>query len=187
MRGLSDCVDAPATAGSVPAASAIERAAVKAPGYNHEQAVRRALQEGAADESQREVFTQIEEERNTIERIERYVDHQYFLREYVVRVSSSHLFAGCTDWQMHRYARQSAGGGLKISSVTVNAQATQPSTAFNDQMTNASNYKPSTMQVRCVGERSLGQSIEVLQRGQFLLDQDRLGKQIPVTHPVTVV
>ncbi len=62
---------------------------VKQPGFNHEQAVRRALQEGAADESQREVFTQIEEERNTIERTERFVDHQYFLREYIVRVSSS--------------------------------------------------------------------------------------------------
>ena len=64
---------------------------VKRPGYNHEEAVRTALQEGAADESQREIFTQIEEERNTIERVERYVDHQYFLREYVVRVNHFYL------------------------------------------------------------------------------------------------
>ena len=60
---------------------------VKKAGYDHEEAVRRALQQGAADESQREIFTQVEEERNTIEKVERYVDHQYFLREYVVRVS----------------------------------------------------------------------------------------------------
>ena len=64
---------------------------VKKPGYNHEEAVRKALQEGSADESQRELFTQIEEERNTIERVERYVDHQYYLREYVIRVKSSSI------------------------------------------------------------------------------------------------
>lgn len=72
-----------------PPSKAVENGAdvVKKPGYNHEEAVRKALQEGSADESQRELFTQIEEERNTIERVERYVDHQYYLREYVIRVT----------------------------------------------------------------------------------------------------
>ena len=43
------------------------------------------------------------------------------------------------------------------------------------------------MQVTCVGERLLGRNVEVLQTGQFLVDDGRLGKQIPASHPVSVI
>jgi len=51
----------------------------------HEAAVKAALQAGA-DESQREIFTQVEEVAVTTETIERFVEHNYFQREYVIAV-----------------------------------------------------------------------------------------------------
>lgn len=41
----------------------------------------------AADETQQEYFTQIEEQRITRERVERFVEHQYFALAYVMRVT----------------------------------------------------------------------------------------------------
>jgi hypothetical protein len=53
----------------------------------HEAAVKAALVAGAADESQHETFTQVEEEAVTFETIERFVEHVYYQREYVIVVT----------------------------------------------------------------------------------------------------
>ena len=53
------------------------------------EAVQRAIEAGDDDETRQVFYTQIEEEIVTKERTETYIEHQYFLREYVIRVSSS--------------------------------------------------------------------------------------------------
>jgi hypothetical protein len=53
----------------------------------HEAAVKAALVAGAADESQHETFTQVEEEAVTFETIEHFVEHVYYQREYVIVVT----------------------------------------------------------------------------------------------------
>jgi len=70
----------------------------------HEAAVKAALQAGA-DESQREIFTQVEEVAVTTETIERFVEHNYFQREYVIAVSIVH----CSDFGVE--VKVKGGGG----------------------------------------------------------------------------
>ena len=64
----------------------------------HEVAVRAALQAGAADESQRETFTQLEEKAVTIETTERFLEHRYYQREYIILVSI--LRHGMGEWRI---------------------------------------------------------------------------------------
>lgn len=49
--------------------------------------VRKNLLAGLDDKPLREYYTQVEEQSTTKERTETYIQHQYFLREYVIRVS----------------------------------------------------------------------------------------------------
>jgi len=56
-------------------------------GRSPEEAVKAALLAGAVDESQREIFTRVEEVAVTTETTERFVEHRHFQLEYVIMVS----------------------------------------------------------------------------------------------------
>ena len=79
------CAAGPTASNDAPA-SRDAHAVVQKP-LTPEEAVRRALMNEAADETQQEFFTQIEEERITKERVELICVHHYVMLEYVMRVT----------------------------------------------------------------------------------------------------